>query len=146
VLLLLFTNDQNSSISTDTAPVQATRVVSGPEVSVAGLVASIARLIAELAEVRVISDRRAEQLVSQAETISRQSERVATLELETTRLRAELIAGNHRHSPGAGPQAPEPPAPTTDAPVPLPARLRALAPWLVAVLATALVVLLAWLR
>ena len=46
----------------------------------------------------------------------------------------------------AGQQAPDVPAPTTDAPVPLPARLRALAPWLVAGLATALVLLLVWVR
>jgi hypothetical protein len=37
----------------------------------APLVASIARLITELAEVRVISDRRADQLVSQAEAVGR---------------------------------------------------------------------------
>src|SRR3954451_9359211 len=46
----------------------------------APLVASIARLIAELAEVRVISDRRADQLISQAETIGQ--------------LRAELAAAH----------------------------------------------------
>lgn len=38
-------------------------------------------------------------------------------------------------------------APTTDAPVPLPARLRALAPWLLAALTIlAMVVLLGWRR
>lgn len=51
----------------------------------AHLTASIARLIVELAEVRTISDRRADQLVAQAE-------RVAALERETGRLTAELVA------------------------------------------------------
>jgi hypothetical protein len=49
------------------------------------LTASIARLIVELVEVRIISDRRADQLVAQAE-------RVAALERETGRLTAKLVA------------------------------------------------------
>jgi hypothetical protein len=56
----------------------------------APLVASIARLVAELAEVRVISDRRADQLVAQAETIGQ--------------LRADLAAAESRLLALAAPQ------------------------------------------
>lgn len=68
------------------------------------LVASIARLIVELAEVRVISDRRADQLVSQAETIGQ--------------LRAEVAALKAAQAVPAAPTAPEPPEPSSEPPAP----------------------------
>ena len=59
----------------------------------------------------------------------------------------EQLALVASQQPQAASGAPDQPAPATDAPEPLPARLRALAPWLLAVLAlVAVVVLLTWLR
>lgn len=109
---------------------QATPPVTGRMTDAAPLVASIARLIAELAEVRVISDRRADQLVGQAELIGL--------------LRAENAALSALQRPQAGSEAPAPPEPTPEpppSPEPLPRpnpprpHWRALAPWLLAVLA-----------
>jgi len=70
----------------------------------AGLVDSIARLIAELAEVRVVSDRRAD--------------RVAELERENGRLSAELAAARTPQSLQAGSTGPLAPAPAVDSPSP----------------------------
>jgi hypothetical protein len=58
-----------------------------------------------------------------------------------------LTAPATPQQPQAVSGAPSPPAPTTDGPVPSSARLRALAPWLLAALAiVAVVALLAWSR
>jgi hypothetical protein len=99
----------------------------------APLVASIARLIVELAEVRTISDRRADQLVSQAQALGRM-----TAERDAARRELEILkALIGSHSSLAGQETPDaPPALATDVPVPLPARLSYLAPW--ALLVTAL--------
>jgi hypothetical protein len=67
-------------------------------------VASIARLIAELAEVRVISDRRADQLVTQAETIGQ--------------LRADLAGARAQQSPLEPSTEPAAPEPAVDSPMP----------------------------
>jgi excisionase family DNA binding protein len=94
----------------------------------AALVASIARLIVELAEVRVISDRRADQLVGQAEMIGQ--------------LRAEVAALKAFQAQQDAILRPEQPAAATDAPMRLTARLRALAPWLLAALTIVAVIAL----
>jgi excisionase family DNA binding protein len=85
----------------------------------AGLVESVARLIAELAEVRVVSDRRAD--------------RVAELERENARLTAQLAVERTVRreqaiieSPVAGQEMPQPVESTADTRM---ARLRALASW-----------------
>jgi excisionase family DNA binding protein len=100
------------------------------------LVASNARLIAELAEVRLISDRRANQLVSQAETIGRQAERVANLEIESGRLLAQVFTLRASQQPVDAPAAPESPDPATEPSTP---RWRAWAPWLPVLLMLAVV-------
>jgi hypothetical protein len=96
--------------------------------STVGLVESIAHLIAELAEVRVISDRRADRIAEQAETIG-------TLRVENTVLRASQAQQDVNPGPIAS-------ALTTNAPVPLSAQLRVLAPWALAALAIGAVVVL----
>ena len=55
-------------------------------------------------------------------------------------LRAELEAERRSHSPGASNPAPVVPAATTDAPMPLLARLRPLAPWVLVLLVIGAVV------
>ena len=72
---------------------------------------SIARLIAELAEVRVVSDRRADQLVSQAEMIG-------TLRAERDTARAQLDVLTATHAPVASNLTPVSSDPATDAMVP----------------------------
>jgi hypothetical protein len=109
-----------------------------PDASAAGLVASIARLIAELAEVQVISDRRAD--------------RIAELERENGRVIAELDAERRAHGPGASRQAAETPAPTPEPPSPFPwpmpphPNVRALAPWLLLVAILIAAAMAGWLR
>jgi hypothetical protein len=82
--------------------VEATSVVSDA-VSPVGLVESIARLIAELAEVRVISDRRADRLVSLAETIGRQAAELDALRAQNAALLASTAA--QPQNPITGPSA-----------------------------------------
>jgi excisionase family DNA binding protein len=99
-------------------------------------------LVGQLDAQRQTIERQAEQLTSQAETIGRQSERVAGLETEIGSLSAELRAERLKSSllASTAPQSPESTNRDT-----LLARLRALAPWLLAALIT-LVALLAWPR
>jgi len=105
--------------------------------STAVLTPILAPIVAELTATR-------EQLVTQAETIGRQSERVAGLELENTRLSVALRAEREARSSLTASTAPESVEPTTDAPVP---RWRAWWPWLLGLLAiVALVALVAWPR
>ena len=92
-----------------------------------GLVESIARLIAELAEVRVTADRRSDQLVSMGE-------RTAVLERENGRLSAELDAARTQISTLEASTAAASAEPTAEPP---PARWRVLGPWLLAALAIA---------
>jgi transposase-like protein len=109
----------------------------------APLVASIARLIAELAEVRVISDHRADQLVSQAETIGRQSAELERGRATIVSLGDELAAERAKSSLDARTAT----GIDGTAPAPFAGRLRPLIPWLMTSLAiVAVVVLLAWPR
>jgi excisionase family DNA binding protein len=85
-----------------------------------------------LAPLVAVIERQAEQLVTQAETIGRQSERVAGLELENTRLSVALRAEREARSSLTASTAPgsvEPPSDT------LLDRWRSWAPWLLGVLA-----------
>src|SRR4051812_26568935 len=96
-------------------------------------------LVAEQAALRQLVERQADQLVSQAVTIGRQSERVDALDLENGRLGTELAAEKAAHSPVAADLTPDPAPLTVESPG---ARLRALAPWVLALLAIAVVVVL----
>jgi hypothetical protein len=73
----------------------------------------------------------------QAAELERAASTIVSLGEENEALRASQA--QQASNPG-----PEVPAPTTDAPVPLLARLRALAPWVVAMLVLVAVVLLLW--
>jgi excisionase family DNA binding protein len=98
-------SEHATSATSDVALHPSPRLDATPEASVP-LVASIARLIAELAEVRVISDRRADQLVSQAETIGELRAEVAALKAAqattvapTAPLSPEPPPGGSHHDP-----------------------------------------------
>jgi excisionase family DNA binding protein len=80
-------SDQGPECSTDTTPVETTSAV-----STAALVESIARLIAELVEVRTISDRRADQLLIQADQLVAQAETIGELRARAAVLEAENCA------------------------------------------------------
>jgi hypothetical protein len=98
-------------------------------------------LVAEQAALRQTVERQAEQLVSQAETIGRQSERVATLELENGRLAARLEPQDTPTAPYRArrwPHLQNPPGGE-----PLKASVLAAAPWAITVLA--IIVAVAWL-
>ena len=69
-------------------------------------------LVAQIDALRQTVERQAEQLVNQAETIGRQAERVAGLELENGRLMARLAALAAPQQPVDAPTAPESPEPT----------------------------------
>jgi hypothetical protein len=81
------------------------------DVPVVALTESIARLIAELAETRVVSDQRAAQLVTQAETIGQLRERLALAESRLSALEAPQHAPE---SPVGAPTAAETPDPIPD--------------------------------
>jgi excisionase family DNA binding protein len=113
----------------DTAPVTTTATAQPAGDAIAAMIQAtltpiIAPLVAELAASRQANERQAEQLVSQAETIGRQA--------------AELDTLRAAHSSGAARTAPQPVEPTAATRM---ARVRALAPWLLAVLAIVAVVL-----
>jgi len=97
-------------------------------------------LVAELAASRQTNERQAEQLVSQAGTIGRQSERVAGLELENGKLTTELERAASavvtlRDALEAR-TAPQTVAPSTGPPRPV---WRSWGPWLLTVLALVVV-------
>ena len=94
-------------------------------------------LVAEQAALRQTVERQADQLVSQAETLGR-------VTAERDAARAEVEAVKAAHAPQDANPGPEVPAPTTDAPVPLVARLRVLAPWVLVVVILLLVVVVGW--
>jgi hypothetical protein len=101
------------------------------------IAAVLGPLVGQLDAQRQTIERQAEQLVSQAETIGRQSaelERAAAAVVALGEENEALRASHAKQDANPGPVATDA---TTDAPVPLPARLRALAPWLLAVLAVA---------
>lgn len=79
---------RHTSQATEPVALQATRdattLQAGHDATMTGLVASVARLIAELAEVRVISDRRADALVEQARTLGDLREQLATAQARIT--------------------------------------------------------------
>ncbi len=81
------------------------------------------------------------------ETIAGQAERLGYVTAGRDAARAELDLLRAAYGPGGSNPMPEAPALTTDGPVPLLARLRALAPGTLVVLAIMVaVVLLAWPR
>jgi len=96
-------------------------------------------LVAEQAALRQTVERQADQLVSQAETLGR-------VTAERDAARAEVEAVKAAHAPQDANPAPVAVEATEDTPVPFLVRLRALAPWLVAVLAIAamIVLLVVW--
>jgi hypothetical protein len=104
----------------------------------------VAPLVAELAASRQTVERQADQLVSQAETIGRQSERVAGLETEIGHLSAELRSERQAKSSLTPSGAPEI---VQTAPESSNIRWRAWWPWVLGLLAIAAVVgLLGWPR
>lgn len=94
----------------------------------AGLVESIARLIAELAEVRVVSDGRADRVAELERENGGLNERVAGLE-------RELAATRAPQSPLTASTEPIAPGPTMDAPMQHQIDPGALVPWLFTALA-----------
>lgn len=92
-------------------------------------------------------ERSQETIRDQAEAIGRQSAELETVRTRLLALDEENAELRASHSPGAGQQTPSAPDPTTTAGYALSSRLRALAPWLLAVLAIGgAVALLAWPR
>lgn len=94
------------------------------------MIAYTQTLLVPLVEALQQSEARARE---QAEQLGRLAERLDHVTAELDALRASQT----QQEANPGPVAP---APTTNAPIPLPARLRALAPWVVALLGIAAVV------
>jgi uncharacterized coiled-coil protein SlyX len=96
------------------------------------ILAGITAAVAPLTERLAVQDA---TIARQAETIQQQSGVIAELREDRGRLTAEVEAlrtSQVQQDVNPGPAAP---APTTDTRVPLPAHLRVLAPWIVALLA-----------
>jgi excisionase family DNA binding protein len=136
-VVLVPTDSQTAATSSQQVSAEARTEVPQAEAMVSLIQTTIATvlgpLVGQIDAQRQTIERQAEQLVSQAGTIGR--------------LEAELEAERSYHSPVASNPGPMMPAPTTNTTLSLLARLRALAPWLLAVLVIVVVVaLLAWQR
>jgi excisionase family DNA binding protein len=121
-------------------PAQAEAMVSLIQATIGTI---LGPLVAEQTALRLTVERQADQLVSQAETVGRQSERVAALELENSRLSARLMVAQAAPSPLVARTAPQPAEPPTEPPY---SRWRVWEPRLLALVTLAIAAaLLAWL-